>query len=73
MMMQDQGGMHPSERDRLVALEIKLAAFDEDLKAIRRVTDTLNAQSMYVRGALVLAVAVGGVLAWIGNVWSAFK
>lgn len=77
MVGDSEKGMNPHERDRLVALEIRLESLSksvsEDLAAIRKVTDALHAQSMYVRGALVLAVAVGGLVAWLGNVWSAFR
>lgn len=65
--------MTPEERDRLVRLEVELDNIQKDVTAIRSVTDALNTQSLYVRGALIVAIALGGVLAWASNIWSAIR
>jgi hypothetical protein len=65
--------MTPEERDRLVRLEVELDNIQKDVTAIRSVTDSLNTQSLYVRGALIVAIALGGVLAWASNIWSALR
>jgi hypothetical protein len=65
--------MTPEERDRLVRLEVELDSIQRDVTAIRSVTDSLNTQSLYVRGALIVAIALGGVLAWASNIWSALR
>jgi hypothetical protein len=65
--------MTPEERDRLVRLEVELDNIQKDVTAIRHVTDSLNTQSLYVRGALIVAIALGGVVAWASNLWSAFR
>jgi hypothetical protein len=65
--------MTPEERDRLVRLEVELDNVRQDVSAIRKVTDSLNTQSLYVRGALIVAIALGGVLAWASNIWNALR
>lgn len=65
--------MTPEERDRLVRLEVELDNIQKDVTAIRAVTDALNTQSLYVRGALLVAIALGGALAWASNIWNALR
>lgn len=65
--------MTPEERDRLLTVELTLGRIKDDLDAIREVTDSLKTQSTYVRGALLVAIAIGGIITWALNVWGSFK
>lgn len=60
--------MSPDQRDRLVRLESEVlqvkadfTRFARDLETIREVVTRLDRQSQWVRGGLILIVAVGGV------------
>lgn len=61
-------GMSPDQRDRLVRLESELSQIKadfvrvaKDLETIREVVTRLDRQSQWVRGGIILIVAVGGV------------
>ncbi len=61
-------GMSPDQRDRLVRLEsevaqskVDTARMFRDLETIREIVTRLDRQSQWVRGGLILIVAVGGL------------
>ena len=67
--------MTPEERDRLARLEVR---FDSVLDHLTRLETslqentyeirTLSRQSAWVRGGLVFAISIGGLVAWIPGV-----
>lgn len=62
-----------SDKERLIVLETKMTSMERDIHAIRQVTDTLNQQSFYVKGAVLLSVVVGGMLTWGANLWDKLR
>lgn len=62
-----------TERERLLVLETKMSAIEKDIHAIRQVTDTLHQQSLFVRGAVLLSIIVGGLLTWGVNMWDKIR
>ena len=62
-----------TDRERLIVLETKMDAMEKDIHAIRQVTDTLHQQSLFIRGAVLLAIVVGGVLTWGANLWDKLR
>lgn len=62
-------GMLPDQRDRLVRLESEMAQIKadftrvvRDIEAVREIVSRLDRQSQWVRGGIILIVAIGGIL-----------
>lgn len=58
-----------SDSERLLRLELAFKQMAKDFKVVRKVAESLNMQSMLVRGGLIFAVAFGGIMAWGSNLW----
>ena len=63
-----------STEERVAALEARFEAISSQLKRIEHAVEnnadevrTIAKQSAWVRGGIVFAIAIGGIVAWVPN------
>lgn len=61
--------MTPDERDRLIRLEERLSALTAEVHGVATICAKLDRQAQWVRGGLLLAIALGGIASWLGDIW----
>jgi hypothetical protein len=71
--MPDSNSWHEADNIRLARVEERLLSAQEDIATILKTVEELKKQSQWVRGGIVLIVAVGGLFTWISNIWEAIR